>query len=176
MNDDATTPATPQGQPTCTPPKYYMPFTPTVTGGCQGGKQPHGNGGCNSQCYGHGGSWAYYDSDIGCFRDEVKARAELKARGQYDLVGQGSCRDSQGKYTNHYVKKEVTSAACETQCSSDCLCTHYDYDVDVSQCAIFAPKASSAPGGWSYVSGNGAQSITAVNQEGGATCNVKKAA
>jgi len=57
----------------CTQTTHFTPFTPAVQGTCQGVNQPHGDGGCNSQCW----PLPYYDSDIGCFSNEVLARAEL---------------------------------------------------------------------------------------------------
>merc|ERR1711972_933861 len=73
------------------------------------------------------------------------------------------------RYPNHYLKiGNVNREECEAQCTADQGCTHMEWGLNghrQNQCVIFSPQQQQgiAPRGWTFVLGNGGESITTVN-------------
>merc|ERR1711878_85521 len=63
-------------------------------------------------------------------------------------------------------KQDVNMLECVAQCNAEQGCTHMEWGLNghrQNQCVIFAPQQQQAPVGWTFVHGNGGQSITQAN-------------
>merc|ERR1711972_406281 len=83
----------------------------------------------------------------------------------YNFLGYGSCRSANVlQYPNHYLKTgNLNYEECMAQCNADQGCTHMEWSLNgdrQNQCVIFSPQQQQAPVGWTFVLGNGGQSIT----------------
>jgi len=93
---------------------------------------------------------------------------ETSAIAGFDEIGYGSCRSADvSRYPNHYLKTgDVNMLECVAQCNAEQGCTHMEWGLNghrQNQCVIFAPQQQQAPVGWTFVHGNGGQSITQAN-------------
>merc|ERR1712073_122301 len=119
----------------------------------------HGNGG---QSITQANGWSQVST---CF-----AVATTEVTASYNFLGFGSCRSADvSRYPNHYLKiGAVNSEECVAQCNADQGCTHMEWGLNglgQSQCVIFSPQQQQGitPPGWTFVLGNGGQSITQAN-------------
>jgi len=119
----------------------------------------HGNGG---QSITQANAWS---RESKCF-----AMTTTEVTASYNFLGYGSCRSaSVSQYPNHYLKiGNVNHEECVAQCNADQGCTHMEWGLNghgQNQCVIFSPQQHQgiAPRGWSFVLGNGGQSITQAN-------------
>jgi len=98
------------------------------------------------------------------------AMATTEVPASYNFLGYGSCRSADlSRYPNHYLKiGAVNSEECVAQCNADQGCTHMEWGLNghgQNQCVIFSPHQQHgiAPRGWTFVLGNGGESIAQAN-------------
>jgi len=98
------------------------------------------------------------------------AMATTEVTASYNFLGYGSCRSADAsRYPNHYLKiGAVNSEECVAQCNADQGCTHMEWGLNghgQNQCVIFSPQQQqgTVPRGWTFVLGNGGESIRQAN-------------
>jgi hypothetical protein len=101
----------------------------------------------------------------------------LKADLLYTSIGEGECRDNQGRLANVYHKAVgVSYVRCRDQCQSDSDCVAFN-SADGGACTIWVPNKHSAPQqdlGWKFITGYSGVTITTASKTTGETqCMLK---
>lgn len=112
-----------------------------------------------SIAYNYGGGSATYTKSTITFANGVTA----KKLEEYALIGNGICKDADGKNPTHYERSGQTQQTCQDQCSSEPLCDAYDIwnsGHAAGVCSIFGPALTTAPVGWIFHNADGPGEVT----------------
>eukprot|EP00494_Astrolonche_serrata_P028877 UN29144 len=61
----------------------------------------------------------------------------VEEEANYEFLGTGLCRGSDGSVPPNYSRNGITFEECESQCSAEILCLGYSYSTSEVRCALF---------------------------------------